>query len=49
MRVLLGAGIGEVLPIAIRASSKVKSRLLAKVRLGMTNLQEGPLMTGNPC
>jgi len=24
-----------------------QSRLLVKVRLAMTNLQEGPLMTGN--
>jgi hypothetical protein len=42
MRVLLGAGIGEVLMLKIRASIKVKSRFLAKARLGMTNLQEGP-------
>jgi hypothetical protein len=52
MRVLLGAGIGEVLMMAIRASLKVKSRFLAKVRLGttgvvaerlaITNHQEGP-------
>jgi hypothetical protein len=37
-----GAGIGQGLMMTIRASIKVKSRLLAKVRLGMTNLQEGP-------
>jgi len=42
MRVLLGAGMGEVLLITIRASIKVRSRPLAKVGVGMTNLREGP-------
>jgi len=38
---------GLVLMMTIPRFDQSQSRLLVKVRLAMTNLQEGPLMTGN--